>query len=467
MSDGRQERPNILYVFSDQQRASAMGCYYGDEDLNTPQFDAFAAEGMRLDAAVSSTPVCTPYRAMLMTGKYGHHTGVTTNRFYPDLSVYPCIGTALSAAGYRCGYIGKWHLGEIQVDAGDPLRLGFDDEWYVGDNAHNYYEWAYVTDSRDPVVGSGFYRSQIETDRAIAYIKNRAGTEPWCLFMSWGPPHPPLIAPDPYVAPYLDRDLKLHPNTSKLTGNRASNVSDWYAHYYGMTEGLDIEWGRLMRALEESGQADNTIVMYTSDHGEMLGSQGLRGKRWPYRESTQVPFLVRWPGRVEAGCSLNMPFGTPDIFPTLCGLAGVDVPAGLDGGDFSGAILGQSNARTQAYAYTTMHHTFAVWPGWRGVRTERYNYARLESEPWFLFDLENDPYEERNLVGEDPKLVAEMDGLLQEAMGTCGDTWRGVSQACGDWKAWQGEKQVQQQGLDAVYPGSEAIREQANRRIDE
>jgi hypothetical protein len=142
-------------------------------------------------------------------------------------------------------------------------------------------------------------------------------------------------------------------------------------------------------------------------------------------------------------------------------LAGVDVPAGLDGGDFSDAILGQPNARTQAYAYTTMHHTFAVWPGWRGMRTERYNYARLESEPWVLFDLENDPYEERNLVGEDPKLVAEMDGLLQEAMGACGDTWRGVSQACGDWRGWLGEKQVQQQGPDAVYPGSEAVREWA------
>ena len=456
MAQTDSSRPNILYVFSDQQRASAMGCYYGDEQLRTPQFDVLAGEGMRLDAAVSSTPVCTPYRAMLMTGLFGHHTGVTTNRHYPDLSGYAHIGKSFQSAGYRCGYIGKWHLGEMPLDAGNPLRLGFDDEWFIKtDGAHSYYEWVYATDSQNTVEGEGFYCSQVETDRAIEYIQRQDGEAPWCLFMSWGPPHPPLLAPEPYAKPYLEMDLTHHPNTSKIIGEQMQKgVDDGYAHYYGMTEGLDIEWGRLMEALEESGQADNTIVMYTSDHGEMLGSQGLRGKRWPYRESTQVPFLIRWPGKVAAGSSLSMPFGTPDVFPTLCGLAGLDVPAGLDGRDFSGAIQGRSDAPTQEYAYTTMHHAFVPWPGWRGVRTERYNYARLESGSWVLFDLENDPYEEHNLVGENPGLVADMEGLLQEAMAANGDSWRGTPQECGDWEQWLGNKQIQQQGPDAVYPGS-------------
>ncbi|MCZ6635304.1 MAG: hypothetical protein O7G87_18035, partial [bacterium] len=159
------------------------------------------------------------------------------------------------------------------------------------------------------------------------------------------------------------------------------------------------------------------------------------------------------------GSSLSMPFGTPDVFPTLCGLAGLDVPAGLDGSDFSRAILGRPDAPTQEYAYMTMHHTFVLWPGWRGVRTERYNYARLESAPWVLFDLENDPYEEHNLVGENPNLVADMEALLQEAMAANGDSWRGIPQECGDWEQWQGNKQIQQQGPDAVYPGSEIARE--------
>ena len=350
-------------------------------------------------------------------------------------------------------------MGDIQRDAGDSLRLGFDDEWYEGTNAHDYYEWGYVTDSKDPIKGGGFYRPQVDTDRAIEYIKGQNDDTPWCLFISWGPPHPPLKAPDSYAKPYLEMDLTLHPNTSKMAGEwMTEGVDEWYAHYYGMTEGLDIEWGRLMQALEESGQAENTIVVYTSDHGEMLGSQGLRGKRWPYRESTQIPFLIRWPQKIASGSSLNMPFGTPDVFPTLCGLAGIEVPQGLDGSDFSATILGLPNAPTQECAYMTMHHAFVPWPGWRGIRTERYNFARLQDGPWVLFDLENDPYEEHNLVGEDDRLVADMERLLQETMSRNGDTWRDVSQECGDWKEWLGNKQVAQLGLEAEYPGAEAIR---------
>ena len=126
-------------------------------------------------------------------------------------------------------------------------------------------------------------------------------------------------------------------------------------------------------------------------------------------------------------------------------------------------ITGQPNAPTQEYAYTTMHHTFVVWPGWRGIRTEKYNYAAKEDGPWILYDLENDPYEEHNLVGGDPELVAKLDGRLQEAMATNGDTWRGVSQECGDWVEWQGNKQVQQLSEEAVYPGSDEIKEWAKK----
>ena len=117
-------KPNVLYVFSDQQRASAIGCADGDEDLLTPNLDSFASEGLRMEAAVSNSPVCTPYRVMLMTGLYGHHTGVTTNNCYPDLSRHPHIGRTFGDAGYRCGYIGKWHTGEeMRLDAGHPMRF--------------------------------------------------------------------------------------------------------------------------------------------------------------------------------------------------------------------------------------------------------------------------------------------------------------------------------------------------------
>ena len=374
------DNPNVLFVFSDEQRASAMGCYYGDEDLRTPHFDACAVEGMRLDCAISSTPVCTPYRAMLMTGKYGHHTGSTTNSIHPDLSAHPCVAKSFESAGYRCGYIGKWHLGEVRLNAGHPLRLGFDDLWFVSsDDSHDYYHWSYVSSHDAEVHGEGFYRPQIESDKAIGFIREQDGEKPWLLMMSWGPPHSALRlkTPEPYVEPYLNRELKQHPNTSKIPAGSPmkERVDSAYPHYYGLTAGLDIEFGRLMAALEETGQKENTIVVFTSDHGDMLGSQGLMAKRWPFRESSQVPFIIRWPGHIDSGSSLAMPIGTADIFPTLCGFAGIDVPSGLDGRDCSDRILGKSS-EDQAYTYLSMHHAYVPWPGWRGVRTDRYSYAR-------------------------------------------------------------------------------------------
>lgn len=430
-------KPNVLYVFSDQQRASAIGCAQGDEDLETPNFDALAGEGMRLESAVSNSPVCTPYRAMLMTGLYGHHTGVTTNNCYPDLSRHPHIGRTFSDAGYRCGYIGKWHLGEeVRLDAGHAMRLGFDDEWFVPlKGRHNNPNREHAINSRETEVGEGLDRTEAETNRAIDFINRQDGDKPWCLFVSWYPPHPPLEAPSRYVGPYLDRDLRKHPTTWKLVHEEEiALLNGNYAHYYGLIAQLDAEIGRLMDALTESGQAENTIVVFTSDHGEMLGSQGLYSKHWPYRESSQVPFLVRWPGKIEADCTLGMPFGTPDIFPTLCGLAGIEVPEGLDGVDCSRAFLGGQPPRESAYLM--MQHGYVPWPGWRGLRTQRYNYARTESAPWILFDLDNDPFEERNLVGQDERLVAEMDAMLLETMSDCGDSWRGTSQQLGDWDLW-------------------------------
>lgn len=448
------DKPNILYVFSDQQRASATGCYYGDEDLVTPNFDALAREGMRLDSAVASTPVCTPYRAILMTGLLGHHTGVTTNSHNPDLSVHPHIGKTFKDAGYRCGYIGKWHLGEVQLDAGHPMRLGFDDEWFVPvKGGHNNPSRDYAINGQETVIGEGLDRSQAEANRAIEFIGKQDGEMPWCLFVSWVPPHPPFKSPDVYVEPYLDRDLKKHPTTSMLVDKeKKSTLNDIYAHYYGLTAGIDCEFGRIMQALDESGQAENTIVIFTSDHGEMLGSQGLMFKRWPHRESSQIPFIIRWPGKIEAGSSLGMPFGTQDVFPTLCGLAGLDVPEDLDGVDCSTAFLG--GEQVQDHVYLSMHHAFVPWPGWRSIRTERYNYARTEDGPWILYDIENDPYEKHNLVGENDALVAEMDALLLKSMADCGDTWREVSQERGDWQNWLGKKQSTQ-GAGAVYPGVE------------
>lgn len=303
-----------------------------------------------------------------------------------------------------------------------------------------------------------------ETNRAIEFIQGQEHEEPWCMFLSWHPPHAPLVSPEAYLKKYKGRDLKFHPNVTVMDAEMRNRYQRQYAHYYGLVAWLDTQWSRLMKALEESGQADNTIVVFTSDHGEMLNSQGYRGKRWPHRESTQVPFLIRWPGAIEANTILETPFGTPDIFPTLCGLAGIDIPMGLDGTDLSSRILGNdSNAPQQEYAYMTMHHGFVAWPGWRGIRTAKYNYARLEDGPWVCFDLENDPYEQNNLAETDNPIVSELDGLVLDAMKKTGDSWRDIDRERGEWQSWLGYKQVRQLESHAEYPGSEAIQNWAVR----
>jgi len=411
-----QSKPNVLFVFADQQRASALGCYPGDEDIYTPHFDSFARQGMRFETAISNTPVCCPFRASLMTGKYGHHNGVVTNRLHPEPGKHRFLAETFRKAGYTCGYIGKWHLGEVNTDPDDPRRLGFHDYWCANytDSRHRHY--ALYTGKDQQIKGECFYRPQFETDRAIEFITNQPRTKPWCLFMSWFPPHMPFNSPEKYLARYQDKALQLHPNVPEGEASRFANR--FLPHYYGLVEGLDVEFGRLMDELDKLGLSENTIVVYSSDHGEMMGGHGLAGKRWPHRDSTDIPFLIRWPKRIQP------------------------------------LLLGRSGPKEQEWVYIAMHHTYIPWPGWRGVRSNRYMYARIESEPWLLFDLKDDPFEQHNLVKEKPALVKELDALLRDRMRQVGDTWRGAQKPGGDWEKWLpgGEKQVHQV-CDGDYPG--------------
>lgn len=425
-------RPNVLFVFSDAHRASTMGCY-GNRVVQTPQFDRFAAQALQLDTAMSNTPLCRPFRAALMSGRFGHHNGMVGNisehnhRVVPDPDWKPgqwrpdsrCFGETFAAAGYRCGYVGKWHLGQPNVGAG-KLRLGFDDFWAAaGVFTHDYYEWNYYTDKDVKVSGEGMFRPRMEADLALDFIRD-AGADPWLLMLSWGPPHEPLEPPEEfrhYGGMKLPRNLPRSRRTKTLVNKLEL--------YYGLVEALDHEFGRLMDELASLGVADNTIVVYTSDHGTMLGSQGLQGKEQPFSESTRVPFLVRWPGHTPAGVREGMPFGTPDILPTLAGLASVPVEQELDGRDFSGVFLGRSGApRQQSTLLTAPDAKPVPYPGWRGVRTEDVLYARREAGPWLLYDVKNDPHELENLVDSRPDLLAEIDELTRDLMQRHGDRWR-------------------------------------------
>ena len=187
----------------------------------------------------------------------------------------------------------------------------------------------------------------------------------------------------------------------------------------------------------------------------MIGSQGYKAKRWPYEESARVPFLIRYPREIAAGRVLAEPFGTPDIYPTLAGLARVKAPDNLDGMDFAQLFTGKTQTAPRDYVYLEMPYAYVPWPGWRAFRTRDHMYARTSERPWLLYDLGNDRWETNNLVGTKADEVKEYDSRLAGMMKQYGDSWS-VKTDTGDVKLWlPGGPKQQSQNLGVPYPGQE------------
>jgi arylsulfatase A-like enzyme len=421
-------KPNVLYVIADMCRANALGCY-GNQDARTPSLDKFAAEGLRLDACISTTPVCCPHRASLMSGQYAHHNGMLSNgcQFKPTAK---CLGETFKEAGYEMGYVGKWHLG--RADKKNDPTWGFP----APGTKYGVYHFA-----RNPAP---------TTDIALKFIDEKSkGKAPWMLFVSWIWPHSPYNPP---------QELRDHFKTVSIEPNVPAGRPTEFAEqnlpgYYGMLEGVDRQFSRLLEALEKAGVADDTIVIFSSDHGDMIGSQGYKAKRWPYEESARVPFLIRYPRLMHGGHSLVEPFGTPDIYPTLCGLAGISRPMGVDGADFSGLFLGRTDTAPRDYVYMEMAYSYTTWPGWRAFRTKETMYARLPDKPWLLYNVSKDNYETNNLVARNPEMTKKMDARLSDMMKEYGDSWT-VKTETGDVDAWlAGGPKQHSQNLGVPYPG--------------
>lgn len=417
-------RPNVLFVFSDQHRACSLP---GEpfNDASAPAFARLAAEGATFTQCISNYPVCSPYRAILLTGRWPYQTGVIDNSFPLRESEYS-FGEAFRDAGYRTGYVGKWHLdargaeGHALKPEGDA-RHGFT-AWRAWYNTNPHFDRSHTFDPSTgrQQVPKG-YNATGMTDDAIGFIE-RNRDQPWLLVVAWNPPHPPFgDAPPGLVRNYPPGDLQLRPNTveavTRGVGQRGRSVRRDLAGYNAHIEGIDLEMARLLDCLDERGLTENTIVVYTSDHGEMLGAQNRMGKRLPHEESCRVPFLVRGPG-VPAALRTEALLGAIDIYPTLCGLAGIPVPDSCMGRDLSGAARG--------YAVNGPEHQFLMHvakshasgsinhpaPVFRGIRTLRYTYACGEIGRWCLYDNQEDPYQLRNLADDPARaaLMRELDG---------------------------------------------------------
>ncbi len=400
--------PNIVYVFSDEHRHQSMS-FTEMPELKTPNMARMASEGFSFRQCISNYPVCSPYRAMLLTGRWPYQNNVIDNGI-PLPSDQMTVGKFFQQAGYETGYIGKWHLGGTRAEA-----FGFDTSLIWTKENQHWNLGQYHPATGEPVQPKG-YNATLMTDQALEFI-GKQRTRPFFLMLSLHPPHANFLdAPDDKKALYPEGSLPRRPNhadSSVKPGEKAFNFdSDNYRGYHAHISAVDDELGRLMASLDQLGLAKNTILLYSSDHGSMQGSHGLGGKRQCFEESLRVPFLAYAPGRVRPAASDAL-FSTIDIMPTLCGLAGLKPPAACSGQDFSAALLGTGSCpepESQFIMHIRKENASGgenhPAPLFRGVRTKRHTYATGPKNYECLYDNERDPYQMKNLA-EDPSMGSE------------------------------------------------------------
>lgn len=406
-----------------------MGCRNQDQVV-TPFMDAFAGEGQVFTNAYSTFPLCTPHRGSLMTGKYPLSIGLWTNcktGLEEKIMLKPqetCIGNVLKDNGFQTAYIGKWHLdspeqnfeehplsGAENWDAYTPpgeRRQGFD-YWlsYGADDEH--LSPHYWMDS--PLqIRPGKWSPEYETDKALAYMESHGrGEKPFALFLSYNPPHLPYeLVPDCYYEKFQNMEINWRPNVPPEM--RTPEMEVIARQYFSAVYGIDLQFGRIMDYLRENGMEENTLVVLSADHGEMLGSHGLMSKNVWYEEALHIPLIMRRKGYLSPGENPVM-FASPDHMPTLLELLDLPVPASCQGVSHKNSALGRPEESpgemficsypgggdmVDSFAKKGLTHKSY---GWRGIRTPRYTYVISNGyapdcgQTEWLYDQEKDPWQ--------------------------------------------------------------------------
>ena len=404
------ERPNLVFVFSDQQAFDMLGCY-GNDQIITPNIDRFTQQGLRFTHCFSNCPISTPYRGMLMTGQHSLYNGTFVN----DKPVVPGhgkkIAEVLRDAGYATAYVGKWHLlggdRDRPVPAGE-MRYGFD-ELFQTNNCHvNFNKGAcFYWNEEGEKVFFDDWEVFGQTEQALAYLDSRKNDDrPFALFVSWHPPHDwgkfkgedgkmhyRYDAPQELMAYYERDSIRMRPGVESTPDRRRM-----YHGHMAMATGVDLAFGRLMDKLKEIGVDENTLVVFTSDHGDMLECNGAEfPKQYPHDYSTRVPLILRMPGVLAEGDSSSLLVGAMDLMPTILGLMHLDIPRACQGSDLSEAMIsGDEDAVDYIPIWLYMGE------GYRGVITRDFTFSMQrdgQSVPMYnvLFDRMHDPYQQHNL----------------------------------------------------------------------
>lgn len=455
--------PNLVYIFPDQYRQQAVGCMNQDP-VSTPNLDRLASTGKVLTHAISNFPVCSPYRAMLFTGQYPFTNGVYGNCYNKTAELgielnenAHCFSDVLHDNGYDCGYIGKLHLDSPREEnipytegwRGTPGEGTYWDAYTPpGPRRHGFSFWhsygccdQHITPhywENDAAVNERIdvqeWSVKHETDVAIDFIKNtdnryRDKEKPFALFVAYNPPHTPFNqVPDTYREIYADSspdDLLNRPNVQPE--GKGALAPEAVADYFAAVTGIDENIGRILDRLDAEGEAENTIVIFTSDHGEMMGSHGRMHKNVWYNESMLVPFIIRWPERIQPGTD-DLLLSVPDIMPSLLNLLGLQahIPETTEGLDLGDALLDKTADRPESAFYMNIIPFNPAESGARGIRTHQYMYAVQRengTEKTFLFDCQADPYQLNNIAADKPAIMSKLESELQQRLSAANDPW--------------------------------------------
>jgi arylsulfatase A-like enzyme len=413
-------RPNIVLILADDLGYGDLGCY-GQRQIETPNLDRLAAEGVRFTQAYAGSTVCAPSRCALETGYHTGHARTRGNK-YPDLPLRPedvTVGELLKQAGYRTGLFGKWSLGGLGT-TGYPLRQGYDEffGYFSQTHAHNYYPEHLLDNEREYLLRGNFgakkteYAHDLFTDRALRFL-DRRDERPFFLYVAYTIPHANnelgrdtgdgMEVPD--YGPYAERDW---PKPEK--------------GFAAMITRLDADVGKILRKLDERGAAANTLVLFSSDNGphqegghkaDFFRSSGpLRGlKRDLYEGGIRVPAIARWPARIRPGQVSDHVWAFWDFLPTCAELAGVAAPPGIDGLSIAPALTG-GRAPRHEFLYWEFHergfHQAVRFGDWKAIRLGR-------KRPLELYNLAEDLGESRDLAARHPAMAKQAAEMMAAA----------------------------------------------------
>ena len=456
-----QKKPNLLIIIADQWRGQAIG-FLGKEKVKTPFIDSFSKQSLVLTQMISNFPLCSPARAMLMTGNWPFKNHVYTNvnsastPFGVQLSADAvCWSDVLKKDGYSNGYIGKWHLDSPHppyVPTSNNKKLAWN-EWTSFERRHGFDYWyAYGTydihdkpmywgtkDSRDSFHYVNQWGPEHEADKAIDFFDNkdnvRNSNAPFALVVSMNPPHSEYkTVPKKYLTPYNDvpldsliTDANIPPAQTEMGEEYRKNIK----YYYANITGVDVQINRIIEGLKKDKLIDNTIVIIMADHGNCLGKHEEVSKNNIFEESLRIPFIVYWKGHIKERIDTAFLGSLPDIYPTLLDLMGEKqlIPKDIDGTSYAKYFKNGTGSipSEQFILGAIMSNNAKKNTGFRGIRTANYTLAFQQNkdgtqEPFF-YAIKNDPFELNNLYIKDDKDVIQLRKQLEDWLKKTDDTF--------------------------------------------